>query len=200
MEEKKQSSSIPTPDPESSTSGSADKAAKKRKRRRICYSILGISILLVTVTILTLCFTYLRLASPEARLGQVTVANSTAFIGNKMVNLEFLVRNSNYRAYGFGPNYARLVSGGIIVGNFRIPDSEAKARSTGRVRVQVEFSRPTIGSSSGGGDVVVVFIRGEIHGRVSVFSPSLLRRKTFNIDCNFSVNFLTNDVQRVSCR
>ncbi|KAM7525816.1 hypothetical protein LguiA_015718 [Lonicera macranthoides] len=166
---------------------------QKKKRRLKCYAILAFFTALVTIFILIFSLTYFRLAPPKVRLAQVTVRNSTTFIGNKRLSAQISVKNTNFLKYEFGPNEARLISGGVVVGKFNFPDAWAKARSTARVGISAEFSGPI-----GGGDVVVT-AQGTLHGKLRVMM-GFIRRRSSVMDCNFSVNFTTNVVQGLTCR
>ncbi|CAA2993031.1 late embryogenesis abundant At1g64065-like [Olea europaea subsp. europaea] len=128
------------------------------------------------------------------RLGDVSIS-STNGTGEFRFSARVLVRNRNFGHYKFDDTMATIKNGDVTIGQFVIPESRAKARSTKRFYIIDDINSSSAGNHSG---VLPLSVEAKLRGKVHLMKV-IKRKKSADMNCTMSINLATNAVQDLNC-
>ncbi|KAL0447858.1 UNVERIFIED_CONTAM: hypothetical protein Slati_1913700 [Sesamum latifolium] len=146
-----------------------------------------------TIIILVFALTVMRVKSPKVRLGDVAVTNDGN--GNVRFTARVLIKNTNFGRYNYDSSMATIRAGNNVVGQFVIPDSQARARSTKKVYVIADLTNVS-GTNSG---PLALSVDTAVRGKVELMKV-IKRKKSGEMSCTMTVDLSTNAVQDLRCK
>ncbi|KAL1532284.1 hypothetical protein AAHA92_32313 [Salvia divinorum] len=194
-----------------SGAGTESRELRRRKRKRCLIYLLLLAVFKIGI-ILLLTLTVMRTRSPKFRVssaefGAFTYSSSSAAAGPSFditLYAELAVKNTNFGRYKFDSTTVYFSYNGAVVGSASVPGWSARARSTRRIRVQVELSsagladRVQVKSDLEAG-VLPLNSRAALEGKVEVLQV-FKRRKTAEMDCFLAINLVQRSIAYLSCQ
>ncbi|CAI9772671.1 unnamed protein product [Fraxinus pennsylvanica] len=184
---------MPRSDEESAAFRTIDNDELKKKKRLKCFVYIALFAVFQTIIILVFALTVMRIKTPKVRLGDVSIG-STNGTGEFRFSARVLVRNRNFGHYKFDDAIATIKSGDVTIGQFVIPESRAKARSTKRLNIITDINSSS-GNNSG---VLPLSVEAKLQGKVHIMKV-IKRKKSADMNCTMSINLATNVVQDLNC-
>ncbi|KAK4422560.1 hypothetical protein Salat_1838500 [Sesamum alatum] len=180
---------VPRSDEEHGNNYQSEEQIKKKKRMK-CFAYIAAFAVFQTIIILVFALTVMRVKSPKVRLGDVTVTNYGN--GNIRFTARVLVKNTNFGRYKFDSSIATIRTGTNVVGQFVIPDSRARARSTKKIYVIADLTNVS-------GTDTALTVETALRGKVELMKV-IKRKKSGEMSCTMNVNLSTNAVQDLRCK
>ncbi|KAL2235152.1 uncharacterized protein LOC105158347 [Sesamum indicum] len=165
----------------------------KKKKRMKCFAYIAAFAVFQTIIILVFALTVMRVKSPKVRLGDVAVTNDGN--GNVRFTARVLIKNTNFGRYNYDGSIATIRAGDNVVGQFVIPDSRARARSTKKIYVIADLTNVS-GTNSG---PLALSVDTAMRGKVELMKV-IKRKKSAEMNCSMTVNLSTNAVQELRCK
>ncbi|XP_022892969.1 late embryogenesis abundant protein At1g64065-like [Olea europaea var. sylvestris] len=184
---------MPRSDEESAAFRSIDEHELKKKKRLRCFAYIAIFAVFQTAIILVFALTVMRFKTPKVRLGDVSISRANG-TDDFRLTARVLVRNRNFGHYKFDDTMATIKSGDATVGEFIIPESRARARSTKRLYIIADINFSS-GNNSG---FLPLSVEAKLRGKVRLIKV-IKRNKSADMNCTMSINMATNSVQDLNC-
>ncbi|KAL7150419.1 hypothetical protein ABFS83_05G110700 [Erythranthe nasuta] len=191
-------STVPRSDEEYSGTNNyrAQEQMKKNKRMK-CFAYIACFAVFQVIIILILALTVMRVKSPKLRLGDITVTNDDVS-GNVRLTARVLVKNTNFGRYKFDSGLATIRSGASNVGQFVIPESRARARSTKKMYVTVDLNSSNSSNNSMGG-IWTLNVESQLRGKVELLKV-VKKKKSAYMNCTVVVNLRSSTIQDSRCK
>ncbi|GER26846.1 late embryogenesis abundant protein [Striga asiatica] len=143
--------------------------------------------------VLVITLVFFRATTPRARLADVELTGATTGGGLRLTG-RVSVSNRNFARYEFESSLATIrAADGMYAGRFVIHDGRVRARSTARVDVVADLSRPSTGNGSSD-----YWVESRLKGRVRVLRVFRRNRLTV-LNCTMTVDLATNGVRNLRC-
>ncbi|XP_060211035.1 uncharacterized protein LOC132638065 [Lycium barbarum] len=185
------SSIMPRSDAESATNNFQYSNNLRRKNR--IRSIVLFTIFLTGI-ILVFSFIFVRFKSPKLRLENIRISNDGD--GRIIFSAQLFMRNRNFWRYDFDSTIGAINSaGGETIGQFVIPEGEARRRSTKKLYVMANIILPSRLNTTG---ILPVTSQAKIRGKVKVFRV-FKRKKSADLSCTMSLNLPISAIQDLDC-
>ncbi|XP_059318805.1 uncharacterized protein LOC132069479 [Lycium ferocissimum] len=185
------SSIMPRSDAESATNNFQYSNNLRRKNR--IRSIVLFTIFLTGI-ILVFSFIFVRFKTPKLRLENIRISNDGD--GRIIFSAQLFMRNRNFWRYDFDSTIGTINSaGGETIGQFVIPEGEARRRSTKKLYVMADIILPSRLNTTG---ILPVTSRAKIRGKVKVFRV-FKRKKSADLSCTMSLNLPISAIQDLDC-
>ncbi|XP_047968843.1 late embryogenesis abundant protein At1g64065-like [Salvia hispanica] len=185
-----------------------DNRELRRRRRKRCLICLLLLAVFKIAIILPLTLILMQTRTPKFR---VTSAAFGAFAYSAAdpsfditLYAELALKNTNFGRFNFDSTTVYFSYNGAVVGSALVPGWTARARSTRKIRVQVELSsaglvdRVQVKSDLEGG-VLPLNSRAALTGEVEVLRV-FEREKTAEMDCFIAINLMQTSVGYLSCQ
>ncbi|PIM99289.1 hypothetical protein CDL12_28223 [Handroanthus impetiginosus] len=185
---------VPRSDEEHATNYQSQQQIMKKRKRMKCLAYIAFFAVFQTIVIAVFALTVMRVKTPKVRLEDVSVTNNN---GNLRFAAQVVVRNRNFARYKFDSSLATVRSENNNVGEFAIPDSRVRARSTKKMYVVADLS---ISNTTNSG-VLGLSIEGRLRGKVELLRV-IKRNNSAEMNCTMSINLATSpvSVQDLSCK
>ncbi|XP_042031874.1 uncharacterized protein LOC121778565 [Salvia splendens] len=185
-----------------------DNRELRRRRRKRCLIYLLLLAVFKIGIILLLTLTLMRTRTPKFRVSSAAFGAFTYSDADPSFDItlyaELAVKNTNFGRYNFDSTTVYFSYDGAVVGSALVPGWTARARSTRKIRVQVELSsagladRVQVKSDLEGG-VLPLNSRAALTGEVEVLRV-FERKKTAEMDCFLAINLVQRSVGYLSCQ
>nr|XP_009760571.1 PREDICTED: uncharacterized protein LOC104212899 [Nicotiana sylvestris]XP_016493851.1 PREDICTED: uncharacterized protein LOC107813147 [Nicotiana tabacum] len=184
---------MPRSDAESLANFQANNIKRKNKIRNILFFTL-----FVTGIVLLFSLIFVRIKSPQIWLENIRVTNDSD--GNNInFSAQVFVRNHNYWRYEFDSSLATITSGSVTIGQFIIPETEVRRRSTKKLYINaniVTFARQGVNNTNG---ILPVTSLAKIRGELQIFRV-FRRKKSADLSCTMNINLTISAIQDLDCK
>ncbi|XVF09966.1 hypothetical protein REPUB_Repub07fG0143100 [Reevesia pubescens] len=182
----------------------------KRKKRMKLFAYAASFAIFQTIVILVFSLTVMRIKNPKFRVRSITfedltytsTPNSPSF--NMKFNAEVTVKNTNFGHLKFENTTISFDYGGVQVGEAFLEKGRAKARSTKKMNVTVDFnSNNLLPNSNLGSDISSGILTLTSHSKLSgkVHLMKLIKKKkSAQMNCIIIVNLVSRAIQDMECQ
>lgn len=181
----------------------------RRRKRKRCLLYIVLFAVFQTGIILLFALTVMKIRTPKFRVSSAafgafdysaTAANPSFDI---MTYAELSVKNTNFGHYKFESTTIYFFYGGAVVGSAYVPSWRARARSTRKIRVEVQLSstglldRVQLSNDLNAG-VLPLNSRSTLEGKVELMKL-LKKKKSAEMECFIAINLVPRNVGYLSC-
>ncbi|CAL5360139.1 unnamed protein product [Camellia sinensis] len=171
-----------------------------------CCGCIVALVLILSVTLLVLIFTVLKVKEPEMKMNSMMVqgldrVNPTT---NLTVIVDVSVKNPNVASFKFTNSTTSIYYGGMVVGEGRNPPGIAKARRTLRMNVTIDvILEKVVGverfSSDWSSRTLLMSSYTMVDGRVKIIGV-FKKHVVVKMNCTMTVNITSRGIQDQNCK
>lgn len=210
MAEKEQS-----PDPLVPTNGHArsdevsDKgsAELRKKKRTKCIVYIVAFAVFQTIIIVVFALFVMRFKSPKFRVRDALFISTFNFTNDSfdlIMDAQFTIKNTNFGHFKYEYGIVRFSYDGVTVGEAKLGEARARARSTKKVRGLVTLSSSNLITNSKltsdlGGGILPLTSNSKLDGKIHLMKV-IKKKKSALMDCTLDVNLGMKKIQNVQCK
>ncbi|CAI9768184.1 unnamed protein product [Fraxinus pennsylvanica] len=183
----------------------------RRKKRLKCFMYVAAFVVFQTGIILIFALTVMKVRTPKFRVRSASFDTETFNITTSNTNPSFHIKmfaelgikNPNFGRYKYQDSSIEFYYMNIKVGEASIPRARAKARSTRKFNVTVEFSSVnvprTLAAEFAGSTVISLRSQSRLRGKVELMKI-MKKNKSTNMSCTMEINTSSRQLRNLSCR
>ncbi|KAK9927104.1 hypothetical protein M0R45_024306 [Rubus argutus] len=180
----------------------------KRQKRIKLFAYIGIFIVFQIIVMTVFGLTVMKVKTPKARLGEISVQSLTSVPATPSFNTKFTtqirIKNTNWGPYKFDAGTATFLYQGATIGKVDIPKSKAGMRSTKKINVEVSLNADALPSSSKLGSelssgVLTLTSQVQLKGKVELMLI-MKKNKNASMDCTIAFDLSSKTVKSLQCK
>ena len=189
---------------EESDKGSAE--LRKKKRMKCIVYIVAFAVF-QTIIIVVFALFVMRFKSPKFRVRDASFVSTFNFTNasfDLVMDTQFTIKNTNFGHFKYENGIVKFSYDGMIVGEAKLDEARARARSTKKVDGSVTLSSSKLPTNSKltndlGGGILPLTSYSKLNGKIHLMKV-IKKKKSALLDCTLDVNLGMKKIQNVQCK
>ena len=189
---------------EESDKGSAELRKKKRMK---CVAYIVTFAVFQTIIIVVFALFVMRFRSPKFRVRDASFVSTFDFTNasfDLVMGAQFTIKNTNFGHFKYENGIVKFSYDGMIVGEAKLDEARARARSTKKVDGSVTLSSSKLPINSKltsdlGGGILPLTSNSKLDGKIHLMKI-IKKKKSALLDCTLDVNLGMKKIQNVQCK
>ena len=189
---------------EESDKGSAELRKKKRMK---CVAYIVTFAVFQTIIIVVFALFVMRFRSPKFRVRDASFVSTFNFTNasfDLVMDTQFTIKNTNFGHFKYENGIVKFSYDGMIVGEAKLDEARARARSTKKVDRLVTLSSSDLPTNSKltsdlGGGILPLTSNSKLDGKIHLMKV-IKKKKSALLDCTLDVNLGMKKIQNVQCK
>ena len=189
---------------EESDKGSAELRKKKRMK---CVAYIVTFAVFQTIIIVVFALFVMRFKSPKFRVRDASFVSTFNFTNasfDLVMDTQFTIKNTNFGHFKYENGIVKFSYDGMIVGEAKLDEARARARSTKKVYALVTLSSSDLPTNSKltsdlGGGILPLTSNSNLDGKILLMKV-IKKKKSALMDCTLEVNLGMKKIQNVQCK